>query len=144
MAIAGVVLFDLFPGDGGHFAASCRGSWPNWDNFAKKAVNRRKSAGIVSESLQYDGGRQDLRQENGGGLAPGMEQVGGHAVAAVGVEQSGDLGVAVGPVPLEVGDAAVPQGGGKGLGAEGHPLVGEAGDAPVGGEVDEHWLPGGE
>src|SRR5690606_10712126 len=117
MAIAGGVLFDLFPGDGGHFAASCRGSWPNWDNFAKTAVNRGITVGIVREGLQYAGGGQDLRQENGGALPPGIEQVEGHAVAAVGVEQSGDLGVAVGPVPLEVGDAAVPQGGGKGLGA---------------------------
>src|SRR6185503_1553841 len=93
-------------------------------------------AGDAVQLAQHYGGGEDLRQDDGLGAA-GIEQIERHAAAAVLLQHAGDVGVAAGPVALEIGDAPRGKGGPDGGIGERGVLVDEAGDAPGRRHVDE-------
>ena len=94
----------------------------------------------LSDSIQHQVRRENLRQDLG--LSPRrIEDIKGHPITAVLREIGGDRGVSVGPVALEIEDAGLREGLRHLGGAQGHPLVDQAGDTPGGGHVDEDGTP---
>lgn len=69
---------------------------------------------------------QDLREDCRLGVAGGVEDVEGDAFMGMFAQESGDGGVAAGPVALEVGHAVVAEGLVDGGGGEGDAFVDQA------------------
>ena len=75
-----------------------------------REARRCGGIGYAVDLAQHYGGGEDLRQDDGLGAA-GIEQVERHAAAAVLLQHARDVGVAAGPVALEIGDVAGGEGG---------------------------------
>ena len=99
------------------------------------AIDSRTGTG---QGVEDDLFGQDLGEGDGfGGPSGRIDDVKGDSDAAEFFQGGGDLGVGVGPVGLQGDDAVFLEGSADGRHVDGGAFVKLAGDAPVGGEIEE-------